>query len=182
MWLFRRGTRTKPEDPAGDGGPRPLHYAVAHQLLPAIILRRWDEVRPGFLDGRGSALLRALWMDAAKGLPGRTGIDPGGSLGVTITRAGDHDVFVVRFPKPLRVAEAALAVIPDRPAPTSYFVLELGRDFEVGRGRWVLCEWDAHAHHNLGTCSDDPGVDPDRALPAMLATIARLESPDPPPP
>jgi hypothetical protein len=91
---------------------------------------------------------------------------------------GDEPGFLVVFPTPERAAEAAIAMIPDREFATRYFVLERGWDIVATKRCWVLCEWSAGSHLNLGQCGEYESTDPSNVVDAMrnavVASLSRM--------
>jgi hypothetical protein len=130
------------------------HYQFAHRTLPGLILGNWDSLRPVFDDGLAEIALRDLWLRIGDG---QNETDPGAAGFISVERVclGDRHGYLIEFPDPVAVSEAAMALIPDRPAPTRYFVLEVGQDVD-DRRCWSLCEWVEDRHVNLGpVCEED---------------------------
>ena len=133
--------------------PRPGHYEFAHRLLPILVLERWEEVRPTFQDGSATERLRTVWGTIRARQADAKEVS-GEAISVAPVVVGGEPAFLVRLPEPKGVTEALFAIVPDRPAPTRYFVLELGQQVQDGQPRWVLCEWQDGRHLNEGSCGD----------------------------
>jgi hypothetical protein len=160
------------------GRPRNGHYAMVHRILPKVIGESWEKVRPTFQDGSAQDHIRAIWAEVQTGMPEEHRV-AGDDISLTPISVGDRPAFLIAFPRPTGVTEAAFAIIPDQPAPTRYFVLELGREVISGKAYWVLCSWDGSRHLNMGPCGEEE-TEPEAARDPMIARVAEvLEGPGP---
>ena len=136
-----------------------------------MVLESWDRVRPSFVDGTAERNLRALLDQIQAGLPEADRVSSDG-ISIKPVQLGSERGFLIVMPRPETAPEAALAVIPDRPAPTRYFVLERGEHASGDGPYWVLCEWDQGRHLNLGPCGESGADGPE----LETATTARIAS------
>jgi hypothetical protein len=150
--------------------PRNHHYLFAHRVLPDLVLNQWPVLQPTFRDGSATDRLRSVWDGLGKTLPDVERL-PSTGLAVEPIGLGDAPGFVVTFPTPERSAEAAIAMVPDRDSLTRYFVLELGSDPVARSPYWVLCEWAADSHLNLGRCGEFESTDPTNVRDAMRSRV-----------
>ena len=154
-----------------DDEPRKHHYLFAHRVLPALVLTQWESLRQGFRDGSAADRLRSVWVGLGTKVPPDERIAVHG-LDVEPIEIGGGDAFLVTMPTPAGPTEAALAMIPDRDAPTRYFVLELGLNVVTDEPYWVLCEWTLDEHTNFGACGEFQTTDPTNVRGAMQTAVA----------
>ena len=162
---------------AEEEAPRNHHYLFAHRVLPDLVLNQWPVLQPTFRDGSATDRLRSVWDGLGTTLPAVERL-PSTGLGVRTIELGVDPGFLVTFPTPERPAEAALAIVPDRDT-TRYFVLELGSDPVAGKPYWVLCEWTAGSHSNLGRCGEFDSTDPTNVYDAMRDRVTAALSRQP---
>jgi hypothetical protein len=115
-----------------------------------------------------------MWQGTGSSLATSETLETESDIVVLRVHLKDGAGFLVSLPRPHHPAEAGLALIPDRPSPTRYFVLELGWDVVERHPYWVLCEWDHSGHANFGRCGDDPGTDPELVRPQMLDRVSEI--------
>jgi hypothetical protein len=176
-----------PNDPElrellGNGpGPRPHHYAFAHDYLPGIL---WHD--PALLlfalftanEEFREEQIHIRWgvvgerFDPAERLPDR------GLCCSTHALADGHQAAVITLPPAERPTEAHMVAIVYRPprrrlllwrteAILRYFTLELSFDPESGGWLSALCDWTPHGHLNYGE-------GPPNDVAAFLGAIHRL--------
>jgi hypothetical protein len=154
--------------------PRQHHYVFAHRVLPQLVLEQWEVLRPSFQDGSATERLRSMWQGVGHRLAPSERFDAEGSIHVREVKTGNGHGFLISFPSPQFPAEAGLALIPDLPSRTRYFVLELGWDVVERHQYWVLCEWDETGHVNLGRCGEEHGGDPELVRDQMLDRVSEV--------
>ena len=178
-WL-RRLFRREPEIPADilrqleRDGPRRLHYAIAHKILPSLAF-----TNPGkFLAIMGETPnVHKLWNDVCQDLPPEDRL-PADGLSAERREHNNYHFVLITFPTPRGTTEAyftAFVVGPvDRDAlqkevdasgrdfiaasmeafqklPNYYFTLENGIHAADGSPRTVFCGWTKdETHYNMG--------------------------------
>lgn len=115
-----------------------------------------------------------MWQGIGSRLAPSDRLDAEAAIDVKQVETDEGVGFLISFPTPRFPTEAGLALIPDRPAPTRYFVLELGWDVVERHFYWVLCEWDEAGHVNFGRCGDEHGGDPDLVRAQMLDRVSEI--------
>ncbi|WBB62928.1 hypothetical protein O7599_10520 [Streptomyces sp. WMMC500] len=115
---------------------RRQHYAFAHAVLRDLALTAPERLLAAALDGSLDAELRALWRQAAAGLPPGEQSDewPAGRL-------VGHDSVLVTLPPAVAPPEAHFVLVTAPPgAPVRYATLEASPD-AAGRPAAMLCMW-----------------------------------------
>jgi hypothetical protein len=160
-------------------GNHAQHYIFAHKLVPSLFFRDLDGF-VGSLAQEGNALLRGLWVEAARlartGAPDTAGdaIDlPDVPASELRDLQGGARLVVLMLPEPVAALEAFFVglVVPsplDRSGPiASVYTLELSEDHHCKRTT-MLCGWTAEGGHvNYSFC-------PPSSLEAFVAAVGHV--------
>jgi hypothetical protein len=164
----------KPDDPEdeelrrkllGDQpGPRPHHYAFAHDHLPGVLwhdprmlLFTLFEASELFLEDQ----LRIRWQVVGERFDPAERLGDEGLSSSIHTLANGFQAAVITLPPPQASCEAHMVAVAYRPPRRRllfwktepvlrYFTLEHGFDPETNEWLPLLCEWTRHGHLNYG--------------------------------
>jgi hypothetical protein len=158
--------------------PRAQHYLFVHRTLRDLVLTNWTLMRPAFADGSAARRLQRMWDRVGESLPVDARVEGDVSLETTAVDVGGAPAFVITLPLPEAIAEGGLVLVLDHPDQPRYLILELGFRPETKQSQWMLCEWAAEAHLELGPVGDEPAAEPSAMVAPMIAR-AQLAQPNP---
>jgi hypothetical protein len=143
-----------------------LHYNFAHLALPILVLMDPKKFYGDISGSKGKEYINSIWQ----GLASRMGVNhPQGKIELSgMEVINDHEVFIVKLPKPTEVPQAFFTAAVFRVKKqifsksiesVRYFTLELGRSPLDGFDEYYFCEWVGNVlasrrHLNYGKTSD----------------------------